>query len=177
MNGEKMEIKNIKINLEKAIKEFKEKDNYLIENNASERAMAHRIAVYLEKYFIDYDVDCEYNINIDNSKGLKKIMLLEDELEIYKASRKNKENDEFNIYPDIIVHKRGTNSKNILVIEMKKKNSRSVDNEYDYLKLKKLTEKFEGRDNLVYILGAHLKIVDNLIEIKYFKDGEECENI
>lgn len=55
---------NLKETLEKfnkALYEFCDKENYLLENNLSERCIAHKLAEYLKEEFGGVDVDCEYN--------------------------------------------------------------------------------------------------------------------
>ena len=67
-----LEKKIIIEKLKRCIEKLKKEDCYLIKNNASERSIAHRLAVYLEDEFIGYNVDCEYNINIEHESGRKK---------------------------------------------------------------------------------------------------------
>ncbi len=56
-----------------SIKEIIEgKDNYLLKNDIHENSISHRLAVILEKSFHDYDIDCEYDGNVDSKKGNKK---------------------------------------------------------------------------------------------------------
>ena len=92
----------------KAIDRLLEKDDYLLRHDANERSITHRLACYLQEKFPEYDVDCEYNKDCESEDGIKKLST---------ERRKNG-----SVYPDIIVHKRGTNSKNLLVIEAKKTN-------------------------------------------------------
>ena len=59
----------------------KRQANYLISqsgfrtlnNDASERSIVHRLAMYLQKLFPDYHVDCEYNLKFYNSHFRKQI--------------------------------------------------------------------------------------------------------
>lgn len=46
------------------MKSFYEKERYLLENNANERSLTHKLAEYLNLEFQDFDVDCEYNLDI-----------------------------------------------------------------------------------------------------------------
>jgi hypothetical protein len=57
---------------EQVIKE----DAYLLRYDINERAISHRLAMYLTPQFKDFDVDCEYNGNIDADKGRKYIYIL-----------------------------------------------------------------------------------------------------
>lgn len=56
-----MKETEVKDALKKALQEFWEKDICLLGYTANERSITHRLAIYLEKYFSGYDVDCEYN--------------------------------------------------------------------------------------------------------------------
>ena len=96
--------------IQKALNKLYKNDEYLIkiysdkynkDNHVSERGIVFRFGVYLEKYrlkyFPQYDLDVKYNRNINlikmlNSKPVK---------------------------PDLIIHKRGTNENNLLVLEFK----------------------------------------------------------
>lgn len=100
-----------------ALNRLYEKDHYLICNKPSasgrslgnghhvgERAIVFRFALYLQNLLSDdmfsgYNLDCEYNRNGTRSKSL--------------PSFKN------GTYPDVILHKRGRNDGNLLVIEFK----------------------------------------------------------
>ena len=41
---------------------------FLLEKNLNERTITHKLANYFEKYFSNYDVDCEYNRMEDESE-------------------------------------------------------------------------------------------------------------
>lgn len=97
-----------------AFKKFLENDAYLIEINANERSMTHKLAEYLTVEFPNYDIDCEYN-RIPEGR--------EKRLMSFRRNIDSSDTDGATVYPDIIIHKRGTND-NFIVIEAKKKNSR-----------------------------------------------------
>ncbi len=88
--------------LEVALQTLQDYDDVVLQKDANERAISHRLAVYLEKLFPDWNVDCEYNRNCNASSKSP-------------AKRANGNRR----FPDIIVHRRETNE-NLLVIEMKK---------------------------------------------------------
>jgi len=69
----------------------------------NERSLTHRLAFYLEQcgYFSGYNIDCEYNRH-----GTKSKRNARDEL----------------IYPDIVIHIRGDDDHNHLIIQAKKFN-------------------------------------------------------
>lgn len=92
-------LKKLYKNDEYLIKIYTEKDNE--DGHVSERSIVFRFGIYLEKYrlkyFTQYDLDVEYNRNINLIKML----------------------DENKVMPDLIIHKRGTNENNLLVLEFK----------------------------------------------------------
>lgn len=95
--------------LEKGIHQALDKlysyDSLLIHRNINdytgERSVVFRFGIYFDEYcrehFSDYNVDEEYNRNLDNVKRLN-----------------NK-----TVIPDLIVHKRHSNEDNLLVLEFK----------------------------------------------------------
>lgn len=91
--------------IEKACKELYKNDRYLIKHNVNERAVVFRFGIYLQRlisknnYFDNYNLDNEYNRNMDDSKRLSDY--------------------ENGVYPDLIIHKRGSNEYNLLIIECK----------------------------------------------------------
>ena len=114
----KVEVKD---KIEKALKKLKDKDFVLLKNDLNERTISHRLAIYIEDIFTEYDVDCEYNKIPEGSKILDII------------PRKGSVDDDtkaVTVYPDIIVHKRDTNN-NFMVIEIKKSTNNS-NKEIDY---------------------------------------------
>lgn len=46
---------------ESAVTRLFEKDNFLLKIDVSERAISHRLGMYLAEKFPLWDVDCEYN--------------------------------------------------------------------------------------------------------------------
>lgn len=115
--------KRIETALNGAIDQLLRCDSDLLYNDVNERSISRRLANYLEPYFFGWNVDCEYNRNHADPKRL------------YIQPRQVTSDDlqATTVYPDIIVHKRGSNE-NLLVIEMKKTTSSERDN-YDLGKL------------------------------------------
>lgn len=165
-----MDLQTTKANFHKAKNHLLEKDSALLRRDLSERSIAHKLAYYLTSLFRNYDVDCEYNGDVD-SDGLKKILEISQEVMEELAVRSIRENDTYNIFPDIIIHKRETNTRNHLVIEMKKRNTNHKQKEYDFVKLKAFTSQYN------YSLGIYLEIQTgenpNISEVRYFQKGEE----
>lgn len=165
-----MNLQKTRENFDKALENLIEHDYQLLQRNLSERSIAHKLAFYLTSLFAEYHVDCEYNGDID-SEGLRKILDIPREVMEELAVRSINENDTYNIFPDIIIHKRETNQKNHLVVEMKKKNSYHKLKEYDFIKLKAFTKQYR------YNLGIFLELKTGdeygLSELRYFQNGKE----
>lgn len=159
-------------NLDKALSQLVENDSYLLKANLSERSIAHRLALYLTKLFSDFDVDCEYNGDID-SAGLRKILDIPREVMEELAVRSINDNDTYNIFPDIILHQRGSNARNLLVVEIKKSNSYQKMREYDLVKLKAFTNQYQYRLGVFLELGTGKSV--GQYEILYFQKGEQRE--
>lgn len=99
--------------INKALNELYKNDLYLICNrsnsanrvgHSSERSIVFRFGIYFQKYlyetkFAEYNLDNEYNRNLDELKVLPDF--------------------QNGTYPDLILHKRGSNNCNILILEFK----------------------------------------------------------
>lgn len=110
-----------------AVAKLFQNDTYLLEINAHETAINHRIAIYLERYFCAKDllsgkkllaIDLEYN-RILPSDPLKEaghhtVLTYE-----YLYPNEEKIYVEKDVRPDIVVHERGSGQNNILWIETK----------------------------------------------------------
>ena len=74
-------------------------------NHVGERAIMFRFAhymqmlMYMDPFFSKYSLDCEYNRNMDDVKALP--------------------SSESGVFPDIVIHERGSNENNYAVIEIK----------------------------------------------------------
>lgn len=158
MNYSKEEIVKL---ITKACNMLRKNDWYLLEVWVNERSLTHRLAVYLEEFFQDYHVDCEYNRNIDEN-WVFLIKYLPPEILEKQITTKNK--DWVTVYPDIIIHKRWTNE-NFIVIEAKKDNdSRWPDWKREDLR------KLEWYKN--YYSYTHAFFIEFLLEEKSFKIQE-----
>ncbi|HYW11854.1 MAG TPA: hypothetical protein VE871_07840 [Longimicrobium sp.] len=101
-----------------ALDTLQKRDGYLFEHDVAERAITHKLAEYLQPLFAEWDVDCEYNRNRHESKRVGLPDPNSPEALLYVS-----------VYPDIIVHKRGGNKHNILIIEAKKLHERGAEGE------------------------------------------------
>jgi len=100
----------VKEKMLRAYRQFLAKDVYLLKADANERSITHRFAVYVQDEFSDHNVDCEFNRqDFDHKKRLSS----------FKKMVESDDTKGVTVYPDIIVHHRGT-SNNVAVIEAKK---------------------------------------------------------
>ena len=129
--------------LNKAIEQLLRSDSEMLFADVNERSISHRLAIYLEQYFTGWNVDCEYNRNHDDPKRL----------DIQRRDIRSDDTQATIVYPDIIIHRRGTDE-NLLVVEIKKTTSQEKD-EYDLGKL----EAF--KDQLGYHFSVFIKIQTN----------------
>lgn len=47
-----------------------DRDRYMLENNVGERSITHRLGMYYQSLFPLWDVDCEFNRNLDKPKEI-----------------------------------------------------------------------------------------------------------
>lgn len=131
-------------------------DEMLFRLHANERSITHRLAVYLEKPFDGWNVDCEYSRIGEDPSNFKRLLLPTTEnanLFDMNGSR---------VYPDIVIHHRGQNttSDNLLVIEVKTVWSQ-VSDEQDFNKLKAFTGQYPIGQIVKYRFGLFLKFKEN----------------
>jgi hypothetical protein len=109
LTGDEISTERILLGFRQALAKFIERDSYLLEHDVYERAITHKLAEYLQEVFVNWNVDCEYNRDGNEPKrvGLPDV---------------SQESTRRNIYPDIIIHQRGTNDYNLLIVEAKKSN-------------------------------------------------------
>jgi len=111
----------IKQKIVEAYKKLLKYDFYLLKVAANERSIAHKFAEYIQTEFLDYNVDAEYNRTEAEPKKLEHVVdelkkkLEEESIEYVSLD----DEDATTVFPDIIVHRRGT-KENLLVIEAKK---------------------------------------------------------
>lgn len=121
-----------------AVQTLLDRDAYLLWADVNERTLTHRLAIYVEQVFPGWDVDCEYNRDGHDPK------------EIAFGSGDDAEHGS-RVFPDVVVHKRGT-AENFVVFEVKKSNNPESD-ERDF-------EKLRGyRHQLGYQHGVFIRLV------------------
>lgn len=100
-----------------AIAQLRDADRVLLEIDANERSITHRLAVLLESHFPEFDVDVEYN-RVGGAGDPKRL----DWNDVACGAGPEdlvRDTQARTVYPDIIVHRRTTED-NLLVIEVKK---------------------------------------------------------
>lgn len=101
----------------RAFATFLNNDRDLLEADANERSLTHKLAEYLQQQFTDWHVDCEYNRNGPEPKTLP-------EWRSIRVAANH--TDATTVFPDIIIHRRTTpesqrcKAENLVVIEAKK---------------------------------------------------------
>lgn len=152
-----MELSDVKIVLKESLELFLEEDCHLLLVDSSERSITHLIAQKLARHdaLIEWDVDCEYS---RNGEEIKRLSLPVSKVDSDSLMAKT-------VYPDIIVHKRGHNGSNLLVIEAKKD---SGDSDFDRKKIKAYSHE------LKYLYGLILTIPTKepyLFQYEWYEKG------
>lgn len=100
----------------RCLQRLEEDDADLLQVDANERSLTHRLAVYMEDEFRGWNVDCEYNRKDLDPKTLM----------FPPPGDVPADDDEARtVYPDIIVHRRRT-TENLLVIEARKLHAKHI---------------------------------------------------
>lgn len=127
------------------------------ENHVGERSIVFRFAHYFQNYlerdysFENFNLDCEYNRNGESTKELPSFPR--------------------GTYPDVILHKRGKNTDNILVMEFK--TYWNNNQETDIRKIKEFTDE-NGKYRFHY--GVTILIERNIkdVQIRGYKNSKIC---
>jgi hypothetical protein len=128
-------------NVYSGIRELMTRDRSLLIRDASERAISHRLALYLEEKFPNHNVDCEYN---RDGRAPKMLRTIERIIQPRRRCLNLRSTIAVTVYPDIIVHQRETNAENLLVIEVKKSSNR-LGPRFDCAKLRGFREEYGYR--------------------------------
>jgi hypothetical protein len=110
-----MKEEEVRERLQAALDLLLKYDLYLLDHDLSERCIASRLAMYLQNLFREFDVDAEYNRRGARPKSPE----LPEECANYTD-----EHGQSLVVPDLIVHRRGPEGPNLLVLEMKKTTNR-----------------------------------------------------
>jgi len=140
-----MPLEDIKERVLSAIVDLYRYDGDLLDRDANERSITHKLAEHLQRQFPDWNVDCEYNRRENEVKRIPR----SDGNNEHTVNGEN----ERGVFPDIIIHERGKRV-NLVVIEAKKLNSDPKDKKEDIEKLKV----FITNPNYEYCVGLFLEI-------------------
>jgi len=154
--GSNYDFRTIEKAVIRAIVRLKINDADLLDIDANERSVSHKLAEYLQQEFNGWNVDCEYNRKM---KGIKTLQVSFDNVTDHDIEAKT-------VFPDIIVLHRQTND-NLLVIEVKKNGN---DTSKDEAKLKAFTG-----PEYDYFLGLLLVLKENDFAMQWFAEGERLE--
>ncbi|MGE5159140.1 MAG: hypothetical protein ACM3OF_13465 [Gemmatimonas sp.] len=110
-----------------ALGDFYARETFLLERDAGERALTHRLAVHLERQFPGWQVDCDYNQLGERTLRLPRGTIVSTDDALGKS-----------IYPDIVVHQREVPN-NLLAIEVRTASNHQP-LEHDQHKLKAMTD-------------------------------------
>jgi hypothetical protein len=133
---------NVQELLARALDVFHATELHLLRTDASERSMTHRLALHLTPLFPEFDVDCEYNRDGFDVKRLA----------LHERPVQDDDTEAVTVFPDIVVHRRGHNDANLLVIEVRKTSS-AVNADYDMLKLNAFKHELKYRHDVHLTLG------------------------
>jgi len=148
-----------------AVTLFVDRDPKLLVLAAHEQAFAHRIAIYLEAQFKvaeGLNVDCEYNKHLEKAKRIDlDLHLLKQQPQALLtcgcpacSAITKKEHLKGKLFrPDVVVHSRGNDDHNIIVIEIK---STGVFCPFDGAKLEALTAPKTDDKPYEYQLGVFI---------------------
>lgn len=107
-----MDIGTFKENLYKALRKLREEEPCFFgvygNRDLNEGGLSHLLACKITPLFPSYNVDCEYSLQLGGDP---------------KESTTGKR-----VRPDIVIHKRGTNSRNLAVLEIKWDSNRKYPN-------------------------------------------------
>lgn len=126
-----------------ALQQLFSNDAFLLETDVAERTIAARLMCYLMPHFPEHNVDVEYN---RHGLDIKRVDLPE-------QYRRGREGFDGRIYPDIIVHRRGNDLENLLVIQIKKSTNRQPRG-YGRAVIEALMQDFQYRRGLLIDLPA-----------------------
>ena len=110
-----------------ALKEFYAREAFLFEHDLGERTLTHRLALYVERQFPDFEVDCDFDRLGPRTLNMPHGSIVSTDDHLGKS-----------IYPDIVVHQRSVPN-NLIAIEVRKAHNHQP-LEHDRQKLRALTD-------------------------------------
>jgi hypothetical protein len=141
-----MDERSLTRRLKAALASLFARDGHLLEYAAGERAVAAKLAAYLTPLFRGYDVDVEYNRHGLDPKALNL------PADCRGGGRRR-------VFPDIIIHRRGHDRANLLVVEIKKETNREP-RTCDRLKIEAMKREFGYKWGVLIELPARKGAVE-----------------
>src|SRR5262245_18040370 len=132
-----MNIEEIVKNIDIAIHKLLEAEMDILKRGLKELNLTGHLTKYLTPLFEEYNVDPEYNGDILKENDRKALDIARTRMK--EIGFKPNASDQYELTPDIIIHKRNTNDHNLVVFEIKKDNNSKQNKELDLLKLEHLT--------------------------------------
>ena len=148
----------------RALRRLMKDDAYLLAFDANERSITFRFAMYLQAELPEWHVDCEFNRNGVDPKKLKSLELNPD----------SEDEDARTVFPDVIVHRRGTRE-NFLVVEFKKSTS-SVKRSIDLCKLKVYKSDLKYEHALFIEIGTDVKAAKGIVDLKWVEPHAQTDD-
>jgi hypothetical protein len=133
-----------------ALGELYAREGFLFEKDLGERALTHRLAVYLERQFPGWQVDCDYDRLGERTLRMPKGSIVSTDDHLGKS-----------VYPDIVVHQRAI-PENLLAVEVRKASNHQPP-EHDRHKLRAMTDPhlwFAYWIGLYLVLGSKSVVSD-----------------
>lgn len=167
-----METNIILENVELAISNLLKNEIDTLKRGLNELNVSTHLAFYLKPIFAEYDVDPEYNGDMDKPNDRKALDIARNR--IAEIGKEPNVNDNYKLRSDIIIHNRGTNENNLVVIEVKKDIHSKKLKDFDLIKLEHLTIDYLGNHynykiGIAVIFGTGNN--SGQYEIKYFQNG------
>lgn len=153
------DLSNLKRTVKNCVDFFMKDENdiFLLKKDVGERAISHRLGLYLQSAFPEMKVDCEYN-----RKGSQM-----DPKRFSSANVRSRP-----VYPDIIVHKRGDDDNNILAIEVKKYGRKGIKRDEKKMEHYTRNNYHKYRFGLLLIFHTKKDAQKNPI-YRWYEDGKE----
>lgn len=167
-----MDITQTLNNIDNAIQQLIENEMDILQRGLNELNLNGHLIKYLTPLFNTLNVDPEYNGDILKPNDRKALDIAKNRM--ISIGIEPDEADNYQLTPDIIIHKRNTNDFNEVVLEIKKDSNSKKNKLFDLLKLEHLTIDYLG-NHYNYKLGVALifgtKANAGKYEISYFQNG------
>ena len=133
-----MERSDIEAILTEALSQLEREHQELLRWKVHERTLVSHLVCYLRCRFPGYSVDMEYNLEDGGTTSKRRL-------------------DGRRVFPDFIVHERGTNENNLLAVECKRSDAPSGEKDDDLQKLRelRLCKRYRHATLIVFEVGEN----------------------